>query len=79
MGLPPDIEAKIAAAEKLVEDDLARIQESIDGIDAIPVETFDDPSIVRCVDAARVVAKAAPRAARASRPPFQSRVGAKGG
>ncbi len=71
MALPPDIEEKLARCEAGVREmQIARLEiaqsvddiVSNDGDDAIPDELFDDPSVVREVDALRRVEKRVRRA-----------------
>lgn len=51
--LPTDIEETIAACEAQVESDSSKIQESIDSLDSVPDEEWDDPSFVRQVEDVR--------------------------
>jgi hypothetical protein len=76
LPLPPEIEAQIALAEKLVDDDINKMQDTLDELDAVPVEAFDDPSVVRAVDNLRRQVRTTERVARASAPPpMRSRAG----
>lgn len=78
MSLPPEVEAKLAACEadvRLMQIERLSIEQSVDAFisqgdvdedDAIPEETFDDPSIVREVQQLRRVER---RVTRSSDPP----------
>lgn len=69
LPLPPEIEAQIALAEKMVEDDINKMQVTLDDLDAVPEEAFDDPSVVRAVGELRQQVRTSERVARASAPP----------
>lgn len=81
--LPPDIEARLAACEAIADamrDDRANLKQELaillaedvhnddeDTPPEIPEETFDDPSVVRAVDALSRVER---RVTRTSTPPM---------
>ena len=68
MALRPELEAKVKASEDAADSTRTRVAEAVKRLDsaieesnAVPVETFDDPSVVRHVEDVQRTARRARR------------------